>query len=113
MIERGEVWWADLGERRGSAPARRRPVVILQHDSFNASRIRTVVVASMTKDLELATMPGNVMIPDTTAGLDQDSVVNVTQIATLDRRDLLERVGKLDGWLMGAVDEGVRRVLDL
>lgn len=113
MIARGEVWWADLGERRGSTPARRRPVVVIQHDSFNASRIRTVVVASVTTNLRLATMPGNVLIPEATTGLGQDSVVNVTQISTVDRGDMLERVGALDSRLMGAVDDGVRSVLDL
>lgn len=113
MIERGEVWWADLGDAHGSAPARRRPVVVLQNDSFNSSRIRTIVVASMTSNLRLATMPGNVMVPEATLGLGRDSVVNVTQISTLDRRDILERVGALDVWLMDAVEEGVRGVLAL
>ena len=112
MIQRGEVWWADLGEPRGSAPARRRPVVVVQHDSFNASRIRTVVVVAITGNLRLAAMPGNVLVPATT-GLPQDSVVNVTQLATLDRSDLIERIGALDPWLIGAVDDGIRRVLDL
>lgn len=112
MIQRGEIWWADLGEPRGSAPARRQPVVVVQHDSFNASRIRTVVVAAITSNLRLATMPGNVLVPATT-GLPQDSVVNVTQLATLDRSDFLERVGSLDPWLIGALDDGIRRVLDL
>jgi len=113
VIQRGEIWWADLGEPRGSAPARRRPVVIIQHDSFNASRIRTVVVVAMTSNLQLATMPGNVLVPAATTGLTQDSVVNVTQMATLDRSDLLERVGALDPWLIGVVEDGIRRVLDL
>ncbi len=113
MIDRGEVWWADLGGPRGSAPTRRRPVVIIQHDSFNASRLRTVVVAAMTSNLRLAAMPGNVLVPAATTGLPQDSVVNVTQMATLDRSDLLERVGALDPWLIGVVDDGIRRVLDL
>lgn len=113
MIERGEVWWADLGEPRGSAPARRRPVVIVQAGAYNASRLRTVVVAAMTTNVRLASMPGNVLVPAERSGLAQDSVVNVSQMATLDREELLGRVGTLDPWLIDAVDDGLRRVLDL
>lgn len=72
-----------------------------------------MVVVALTSNLRLAAMPGNVLVPATTTGLTEDSVVNVTQVATLARSDLLERVGALDPWLIGAVEDGVRRVLDL
>jgi mRNA interferase MazF len=113
MIHRGEVWWADLGEPRGSAPALRRPVLIVQAESFNASRLRTAIVVALTTNLRLGAMPGNVMVPSTLSGLPEDSVVNVTQMATVDSRDLDVRAGSLPDWMMDEVDEGLRTVLAL
>ena len=81
---RGEVWWADLGLPRGSGPALRRPVLIISADRYNRSRLKTVTVAVFTGNARLAAMPGNVAVSTEFAELDTDSVVNVTQLATID-----------------------------
>lgn len=112
-MERGELWWADLGEPRGSEPALRRPVLVLQADSFNRSRLQTVVVISLTSNMRLAAAPGNVVCRTRGTGLSQPSVVNVTQISTLDRRFLDERIGRLPAATLRQVEEGVRLVLGL
>lgn len=95
MIARGEVWWADLGEPARSEPGYRRPVVVVQGDSFNRSRIATVVCVALTSNLRWADAPGNVVLTAKTTGLPKDSVANVSQIITLDRASLIERVGVL------------------
>lgn len=110
---RGELWWADLGMPRGSAPALRRPLLIVSGDPYNRSRLRTVTVVVLTTNARLASLPGNVAVLGGTAGLDQDSVVNVTQVATIDRGALEERIGALPDWLMAQVDDGLRRALAL
>lgn len=110
---RGEVWWADLGLPRGSAPALRRPVLILSADQYNRSNLRTVTVAVITTNVRLAALPGNVAIPADTVGLDDDSVVNITQIATVDRAALEEPIGALPDWLTAHVDAGLTRALGL
>lgn len=110
---RGEVWWADLGLPRGSAPALRRPVLIISADSYNRSELSTVTVTVLTTNVRLASLPGNVMVPADTADLDGDSVVNVTQVATIDRGVLEERIGALPDWLMVQVDAGLGRALAL
>lgn len=112
-MERGELWWADLGLPRGSAPALRRPVVIVSADEFNRSSLRTVTVAVVTTNVRLAALPGNVALPADATALPEDSVVNVTQVATIDRDALEERVGALPSWLMGKVDDGLRLALAL
>lgn len=113
MIQRGDVWWAELDESRGSAPAFRRPVVIVQADAFNRSRIGTIVAVTLTSNLRLADAPGNVLIPRRDSGLARDSVANVSQLVTLDRSALAERVGPLTGELVRQVNRGLRLVLDL
>jgi mRNA interferase MazF len=113
VIQRGDVWWAELDEPRGSAPAFRRPVVIVQADAFNRSRIATIVAVTLTSNLRLADAPGNVLIPRGDSGLTKDSVANVSQLVTLDRSALAERVGPLTGELVRQVDRGLRLVLDL
>ncbi len=113
VVERGEIWWVDLGEPRGSAPALRRPVVIVQAAPFNRSQLRTVICAALTTNTRLASMPGNVLLPASETGLRQDSVANVTQLVTVDRAHLEERTGQVPGWLMTEVDRGLRRVLGL
>ena len=110
-MRRGEVWWADLGLPRGSAPALRRPVVVISADSYNRSALRTVTVAVLTTNAQLAALPGNVTVPADPDLLGADSVVNVTQIATVDRRAVEERVGALPDWLMAQVDAGLARAL--
>lgn len=113
MIRRGELWWADLGEPRGSGPGFRRPVLVLQADSFNESRIDTAVVVSLTSNLALAAAPGNVVCRRRGTGLRTASVVNASQISTLDRRFLLERIGRLPADLLAAVEAGVALVIGL
>lgn len=83
MIERGGIYWADLGAPSGSWPAKRRPALVISADSYNASRLATVVAVALTSDTSLATMPGNVFLPATATGLPRDSVVNVTALVTL------------------------------
>jgi mRNA interferase MazF len=112
-IQRGEIWWADLAEPRGSEPGYRRPVLVVQADSFNRSRIQTAIVAVITGNLELADAPGNVLLPARSTGLPRDSVVNVSQLLTLDRSFLTEHAGTLPTRLQGSVDEGLRLVLEL
>jgi mRNA interferase MazF len=113
VIARGEVWWADLGLPRGSAPALRRPVLVIGDDRYNASRLQTVTVVVLTSTKRLAALPGNVAVAADLSGLDRDSVVNVTQVATLDRAVLEQRVGALPPWVMTQVDDGLRRALAL
>ena len=113
MIVRGELWWADLGLPRGSAPALRRPVLIVSADQYNRSKVRTVTVVVLTANRQLAALPGNVVVPADLGGLPQDSVVNITQVATVDRNTLEERIGLLPDWLLGQVDAGLQRALGL
>jgi mRNA interferase MazF len=110
---KGEVHWADLGAPAGRAPAKRRPVVVIQSDHFNRSRLATVIVAAITSNTALADHPGNVFLSSASSGLPRDSVVNVSAIATIDRSVLLERVGALPSHLVAQIDDGVRLVLDL
>ncbi len=112
-MQRGEIWWADLPAPRRSEPACRRPVLVIQADSFNASRIQTTIVAVITTNLDLAEAPGNVLLPARSAGLPRDSVVNVSQLLTLDRAFLTEHAGTLPSRLRRSVDEGLRTVLQL
>lgn len=95
VISQGEVWWADLGEPAGSAPGFRRPVVVVQSDSFNRSRISTVICVPLTSNLRWADAPGNVLLTADITGLAKDSVANVSQPVTLDRRTLSEPAGRL------------------
>jgi len=113
VIQRGSVWWAELGEPDGSKPAKRRPVLVIQANSFNASRLNTTLVAVITSNTRLATMPGNVFLPATTVGLPRDSVVNVTALVTLDKTDLQAETGRLPAALMHEVDRGLRSILSL
>jgi mRNA interferase MazF len=113
VIRRGSVCWADLGEVRGSRPAKRRPVLVIQADPFNTSRLNTTLAAVITSNTGLAAMPGNVFLPATSSGLPKDSVVNVTALVTLDKTDLDAEAGHLPPALMNEVDRGLRRVLGL
>jgi mRNA interferase MazF len=112
-VLRGEIWWADLPEPRGSEPGFRRPVLVIQADAFNRSRIQTVVVAVITGNLALADAPGNVALPARVSGLPRDSVINVSQILTLDRGFLTDWAGVLTARLLNCVDAGLRSVLHL
>jgi len=113
VIERGAVYWADLGPAKGSKPAKRRPVLVVSSDAYNRSRLATAVALVITSNTGLAAMPGNVFLPAAASGLPQDSVVNVTGVVTLDKADIDERAGTLPLSLMREVDRGLRGVLDL
>ena len=113
MIRRGSICWADLGERRGGKPAKRRPILVIQADPFNASRLNTTLAAVITSNTGPAAMPGNVFLPATSSGLPKDSVVNVTALVTLDKTGLEAEAGHVPPALMSDVDRGLRRVLGL
>ena len=113
VVQRREVWWADLEEPRGSEPGFRRPLLIVQADAFNSSKLRTVVGVVLTSNARLLDAPGNVLLPAKATGLPRDSVANITQIVTLDEDYLSERVARIAPSLMAHVDAGLRLVLDL
>lgn len=116
-IRRGEVWWVDLAaEPRGSEPRFRRPVVVIQDDYFNRSALATVVVIAVTKNMALAALPGNVVVPRREAGLKHDCVANVTAVITVDRRffaDPGHPLGALSKPTMELIDKGLALVLSL
>jgi mRNA interferase MazF len=113
VTERGEIWWADLPDPLGSEPGYRRPLLIIQSDFFNQSRIRTVIAVGLTTNLRVASSPGNVPLARGQGGLTKDCVVNVSQLLTVDRNVLSERIGALAPRIMDRVDAGLRLVLDL
>lgn len=108
VIRRGDLCWAELGPARGS-----RPVLVMQADDYNASRLATVVVAVVTSNTALAAMPGTTFLPAAVTGLPRDSVVNVTALITLNKTDLAEAIGSTPTNLMDDIDRGLRRFLDL
>lgn len=112
-MKRGEIWWATLPPPGGSGPGFRRPVLLIQSDPFNDSRLSTAVIAVITSNLALAEAPGNVRVGKTGSGLAKPSVVNVSQILTLDKSLLTDKVGSLSGAVMNRVDDGLRLVLAL
>jgi mRNA interferase MazF len=112
-VNRGEIWWARLPEPFGSEPGSHRPVVIIQSDRFNRSQISTIIVAAITRNLRLRTAPGNVHLPRRTGGLDHDSVVNVSQLVTLDRRRLNHLIGHVPPAKLHELADGLRLVLAL
>ena len=113
MIERGGIYWADLGAPAGSRPAKRRPVLVISADSYNRSRLATVVALVIMSNTDLATMPGNVFLPAAATGLPRDSVVNVTAVVTLNKTDLDEKAGAAPLALLKEIDRGLRSALDL
>lgn len=113
VVRRREIWWADLGTPRGSEPGYRRPVLVAQADSFNRSRLRTVVVVGLTTNMRRLDAPGNVLLTANATGLGRDSVANVSQLAAIDEADLVERAGQVPAALMARVDAGLKLVLDL
>jgi mRNA interferase MazF len=112
-VRRGDIWWADLPEPRGSEPGFRRPVLVVQANQFNESRIRTVLVAAITGNVALASAPGNVLLPSRVSGLRDESVVNVSQLVAVDRGYLVDQVGKISQRIQALVDDGLRLVLQL
>ena len=112
-MKRGEIWWATLAEPAGSEPGYRRPVLVVSSDTFNASRIGTVVCVALTSNMRLAAAPGNVTLAAADVGLPRDSVANVSQIVTLNKADLTERAGVVGKSRLLEIEKGIRLVLDL
>lgn len=112
-MERGEIWWADLGEPIGSQPGFRRPVVIVQADPFNRSRLQTTVALSISSNLDLVDAPGNVLLPAAVSGLLKDSVANVSQVVTLDLEQLIEPAGRVRDSELTQISRGLRLALDI
>jgi mRNA interferase MazF len=113
MMRRGELWWASIPDPVGSGPGFRRPLLIVQSNDFNQSAIRTVICAVVSSNLRLEGAPGNVRVRARAGGLGRDSVVNVSQLITVDKQLLTERIGRLAPELLRDVDSGVRLVLAL
>ena len=113
IVERGQVWSADLGEPEGSEPGYNRPVLIIQSDAFNRSRLHTVIAVVLSTNLRLVDAPGNVLIPAKGSGLRKDFVANVSQVITIDREFLIELAGRVRGQFLKDVENGLRLVLGL
>ncbi len=111
-IWQGEVYWIDFGPARGSAPADRHPCVVVQSDVFNRSAILTTVVCMITSNLRRAMAPGNVVLRKGDANLPKASVVNVSQVATVDKDDLAERIGRLPPATVDAIRSGLELLFD-
>jgi mRNA interferase MazF len=113
VVKRGEICWASLEEPRGSEPGYRRPVIIISSNSFNESLIHTVTVVAITSNLRLVDAPGNFKLTKSKAGLNKDSVVNVSQLLTLDKSFLTEPIGKLNSKNVNLLNEGLRLAIDI
>ena len=113
MIRRGEIWWGSLPQPVGSEPGYRRPVLVVQTNDFNEGGLRTVVVLTITSNLRLAGAPGNVLCHKRDTGLAKDSVINASQIATVNKARLTQRIAVLPSTLMHEVEAGMRLVLGL
>lgn len=112
-LARGDVWWADLPDPHGSEPGYRRPLLVVQNDAFNRSRLRTVIAVVLTGNVRLLEAPGNVLVPARTSGLPRDSVVNVSQVVTVDRDALTDRAGRVPSGVLEQVSAGLRLALAL
>jgi mRNA interferase MazF len=112
-MKRGEIWWASMPEPAGSGPGFRRPVLIVSDDSFNRSRIATVIVAVISGNVRLADAPGNLKVAGRGTGLSRASVINVSQLVTLDKAMVTTRLGQLGPAQLAAVDKGLRLALGL
>jgi len=113
VIKRGEIWWAELPTSIGSEPGYRRPLVILQSNAFNKSKIRTVIAVVITSNLNLADAPGNILLTVKKSELPKKSVINVSQLITVDKDFLTEKVSQLPVNIIGEIDDGLRLVLKL
>lgn len=113
LIKRGQVWWVDFGEPRGSEPAYRHPALVLQRDEVNRSSLATVVVCVLTSNKNFARAPGNTLLPKRATGLPRDSVANASQLATVNKVDLVELAGTVPARLLRTVSDGLRWFLEL
>lgn len=113
VISRGEIWWATLSDPAGSEPGFRRPILIVQDDAFNRSKIQTTICLVLSSNMRLALAPGNVAVSKKESRLSKDSVINVSQVVTVDRRFLSEKASRISAKTMKAVDSGLRLALGL
>ena len=111
-IRQGDLFWVDLGEPRGSGPGYRHPYVVLQNNVFNASRLNTVVLCVLTSNVQRAKAPGNVLLKKGEGSLPKDTVANITQILTVDKSDLVEKIGSLSPKRTSQIIEGVKLLLE-
>ena len=111
-IKQGDIYWVDLGIPKGSEPGYMHPHVVIQNNVYNMSKINTVVVCALTSNVKRAAAPGNVLLKKGEANLPKDSVVNISQIITVDKSDLIERIGSLSLSRMKQVIEGVKLLLE-
>ena len=111
VIKQGDIFWVDLGKPSGSEPGYRHPHMVIQNNVFNRSRINTVVVCSLTSNLQRAHSPGNVMLNKGEANLTKQSVINITQIFTVDKKDLVEKIGSISSERMTQVLEGIELLI--
>jgi len=110
---RGEIWWANLPPPAGSKPGKRRPVLVIQNDSFNRSSINTVICAVITSNTDLAFLPGNVLLEKAVSGLDKTSVINFSQLTTIDKMDLTEQVAMLPKSIVEKINNCLKLVLEI
>ncbi len=113
VIERGQIWWAELSEPVGSGPGYKRPLLIIQSNDFNRSKINTIIAAVITSNIRLSAAPGNILLSTRKSNLPKESVINVSQLITVDKSFLTERVGTLPNSFMAKVDDGIRLILQL
>ena len=111
-IRQGEVYWIDFGPVTGSTPAERHPCVVMQSDIFNRSRIATTVVCLITSNVSLSRAPGNVALSKGAANLPKSSVVNVSQVLTVNKTELVERVGRLPASVVNVIRDGLQLLFD-
>jgi mRNA interferase MazF len=112
-MTRGELWWTDFGLPFGSEPGFRRPILIVQDDAFNKSKINTVIIVPLTTNLALAEAPGNVLLEKEESGLTKDSVLVVSQLSAIDKKRLIEFAGKIEKQTLEEVEEGIKLVLGM
>ena len=113
VIKRGQIWWAELPEPVGSEPGYKRPLLIIQSDDFNKSKIHTIIAAVITSNIRLSAAPGNILLSTKKSKLPKKSVINVSQLITIDKLFLTEKINTLPRSIMTKVDEGIRLVLQL
>ena len=113
MVNRGEIWWADLPEPTKSEPGYKRPLVIIQSNSFNRSKINTVICVVLTSNLKLEEAPGNFILSSKSTGLIKDSVLNISQIITIDKSFLIEKIGELTIKQLNKLEESLKLVLSI
>jgi len=111
-IRQGEIFWIDLGVPQGSEPGYKHSHVIVQNNIFNLSRINTVVVCAVTSNLKLSKAPGNILLNKGEGGLKKDSVINISQIITVDKADLVEKIGRLSPARIKQIIDGVKLLID-